>query len=55
MSDKEGNDQDGDGTEQKPFKTSLRVREISVVCFLVFSLLHHSTESQLISPVTTAM
>ncbi|XP_013994434.1 asparagine--tRNA ligase, cytoplasmic isoform X2 [Salmo salar] len=24
VSDKEGNDQDGDGTEQKPFKTSLR-------------------------------
>ncbi|CAB1351970.1 unnamed protein product, partial [Coregonus sp. 'balchen'] len=24
VSDKEGDDQDGDGTEQKPFKTSLR-------------------------------
>ncbi|CDQ90243.1 unnamed protein product [Oncorhynchus mykiss] len=24
VSDKEGNDQDGDGTEQKPFKTALR-------------------------------
>ena len=25
VSDKEGNDQDGDGSEQKPFKTSLKV------------------------------
>ncbi|XP_070295267.1 asparagine--tRNA ligase, cytoplasmic-like [Salvelinus sp. IW2-2015] len=27
VSDKEGNDQDGDGTEPKPFKTSLRAED----------------------------
>lgn len=38
MSDKCGSDQDGDGTEQKPFKTPLKVNDhvalsISVVEF----------------------
>lgn len=34
VSDKQGSDQDGDGTEQKPFKTPLKVKTISY--FIVF-------------------
>lgn len=31
MSDKCGSDQDGDGTEQKPFKTPLKVNAFGVI------------------------
>lgn len=33
VSDKHGSDQDGDGTEQKPFKTPLKVRGISTLAY----------------------
>lgn len=40
MSDKCGSDEDGDGTEQKPFKTPLRVKELStlITVFVYYNL-----------------
>lgn len=38
VSDKQGSDQDGDGTEQKPFKTPLKVNETFCCLFNALSL-----------------
>lgn len=43
MSDKCGSDGDGDGTEQKPFKTPLRVKELST---LITVLLYYNLPSR---------
>lgn len=53
MSDKCGSDGDGDGTEQKPFKTPLRVKELStlITVLIYYNLLSRQKDLDLyISP-----